>query len=511
MPGGITELAGVSRIFYHYAPFVIPAAFQTVSGMSGLALSTSLLLPLGLLIAALGIYTFAIELGGRVSGLVTLTVIICIPAYSFLIQSGWFDFYWLLLIAPGSGYAIGVSVVVCASTVKYLDKRDFRILWLSLLLLSALVFIRAQMFLLLAPTIIAVVLLQRYRANTNIISRILGVLITIGFLTLHFSASVRTKWTEYAATQAYLNFATNSSSFYGNLLTISADLPFGLTMLTQVMIILIAVLGIYIFLYPLLFWIKLHSNGFNENDAIPIFLVLFFIGLMLFSPIAKNGDFSEYKHRHFLLLYVIISIYTIYYAIRCVINFEFIVSNLRSIANELVILVISVTIFANWGSNPARPDIEKLPWTGDYHNQHITPGLIEITRYLRINAKEGDVLVMGLLSVLSSDPSTPIVQIVSLTGIPAFVARSDLKIRGSQCVQEVVRKRLSILKELSLMDEWSVARSFLQTNGIRWYISTMGENPKWDLSLKESVFSSNGISVYDAEINSNKILKENKC
>ena len=52
--GGDMELAGVSRGFYHYAPFMIPAAFQAVSGMSGLALSTSLLLPLGLLIAAFG-------------------------------------------------------------------------------------------------------------------------------------------------------------------------------------------------------------------------------------------------------------------------------------------------------------------------------------------------------------------------------------------------------------------------------------------------------------------------
>ena len=103
------ELAGVSRGFYHYAPFMIPAAFQTVSGMSGLALSTSFLLPLGLLIAAFGSYAFAVELGGRVGGLLTLTAIICIPAYSVFIQSGWFDFYWLLFTAIALATADGSS------------------------------------------------------------------------------------------------------------------------------------------------------------------------------------------------------------------------------------------------------------------------------------------------------------------------------------------------------------------------------------------------------------------
>ena len=55
------ELAGENPPFYHYVPFMLPAAFQALSGMSGLALSTSLLLPLGLAICVFGIYIFATE------------------------------------------------------------------------------------------------------------------------------------------------------------------------------------------------------------------------------------------------------------------------------------------------------------------------------------------------------------------------------------------------------------------------------------------------------------------
>jgi hypothetical protein len=503
------ELAGTSQIFYHYAPFMIPATFQSLSGMSGFALSTSLLLPLGLLIAAFGVYVLAEELGGRFAGFITLAIIICIPAYSTFIQSGWFDFYWLLFIAPGSGFAIGVSALVCATTILYLNKRDVRVFWFSLLLLCTLPIIRVQMFMLLAPTIVAVILFQFWREKTKLIFGIMISSLITGFLLLHFSESLHQLWIKYSKPHDYLNIATSMSSFYGQAVIIPNYL-LDLSMLIQIIVILISILGIYFVLYPLMFWLSLRQRRLKESDTIPLFLTLTFIILMVFAPVAGNNDLTEYKHRHFLLVYVLIAIYSITYGIQLIINSKFRLNLVRFYAGSLAIAMICLTIFLNWNSNPAQPNVKSIPWTEGYHNQRITPGLLEVAQYLRENAKYGDVLAMDK-SAFESDPRAEIIEIISLTGVSGFLARADLRLRGSECIKAVVTKRLDLLKDLSTMDNWLEAKSFLQTNGIRWYISPKGENPKWSQNQEESIFSSKGMAVYDAGFPTSDILKKPKC
>jgi hypothetical protein len=503
------ELAGTSQIFYHYAPFMIPAAFQGISGMSGFALSTSLLLPLGLLIAAFGVYVLAEELGGRFAGLITLAIIICIPAHSTFIQSGWFDFYWLLFIAPGSGFAIGVSAMVCATTILYLNQRDAKVLWFSLLLLCSLPIIRVQMFMLLAPTIVAVILFQFWREKTRVILGILISSIIAGFLLLHFSEFLHHLWINYSKPQDYLNIAISMSSFYGQAVMIPSYL-LGLSMPIQIIVILISILGIYIVLYPLMFWLSLRHRKFKETDTIPLFLTLTFIILMIFAPVAGNGDLTEYKHRHFLLVYVLIAIYTITYVIQSIGNSIFRLNLVRVNTGNTAIVMICVTVFMNWNSNPAQPNVKSIPWSEGYHNQRITPGLLEIAQYIRENAKYGDVLAMDKSS-FESDPRAEIIEIISLTGVSGFLARADLRLRGSECIKGVVTHRLNLLKDLSTIDNWLEAKSFLQTNGIRWYISPKGENPKWSPNQENSIFSSKGMAVYDAGFSTSKILKTPKC
>jgi hypothetical protein len=255
----------------------------------------------------------------------------------------------------------------------------------------------------------------------------------------------------------------------------------------------------------------MRRSVFKEIDAVPLLLVFVFVTLIIFAPIAANGDSSEYKHRHFILLYVLFSIFTINYGLSLVASRNPVVSKTTLIGLGVAVLFITTITYTYQGTNPARPDIERMPWTDDFHNQTITPGLLDVSDYLRANARDGDVMTMGLSSVSSIGPRTQIVQILSLTGVPAFVARSELKMLGSHCVQEIVRNRLGILNELALIEEWSSAQKFLQSNGIRWYISTNDEKPRWDTGSVQAVFSSNGMSVYDAGTGSAQVSRKKGC
>lgn len=507
--GDDMELVGVNRIFYHYAPFMISAAFQPLSGMSGLALSTSLLLPLGLLIAAYGSYVLAVDLGGRPSGLFALIVIICIPAFSSFIQSGWFDFYWLLLISPGSCYAVGVAAVVCVSTAAYLKKNDRSVLWFTLLLLLSLILIRVHMFVLLTPVILGLILLNRWHLKIRFVLGIVIVAIMTVTLALNFSTDLHSLWIEHSKPYDYLDMVLQWSSIYGQQINLSGYPP-GLTMLMQTLLVLAAILGAYFVAYPLLLGLNVRRFGYHAIDMIPVLLILNFIFLMLFAPAFYNGDYTEFKHRHFLLLYVVVAIYTVTYAFALLPKYMHAEKRFTQWLSGITISIVAVSIFLNWDLNPARPNIEVMPWASSYHNQSITPGLLEASQYIGIHARPGDVLAMGGDS-MASNPKAHIISLVSLTGIPAFVARSDQKMVRSQCIQEIVTQRLGILQRLSSMDDWSEAQRFLQSNGIRWFVVSSGKGPQWDPELKSPVFSTNGILVYDAGDDARELFIKPQC
>ncbi|BCF98095.1 hypothetical protein PPGU19_026640 [Paraburkholderia sp. PGU19] len=97
-------LADARRPFYHYGPFMLPAALLPSTGLPGLGLATAVLLPFGLLIAALGTYAFAAELAGEGAALVAVLAIAILPdASHYGMYNGFYGFHWLLVTAPVPG------------------------------------------------------------------------------------------------------------------------------------------------------------------------------------------------------------------------------------------------------------------------------------------------------------------------------------------------------------------------------------------------------------------------
>jgi hypothetical protein len=503
------EWVGVNRIFYHFAPFMLPAAFQPVSGMSGLALSTALLLPLGLLIAAMGSYVLAVELGGRRVGLLAFAALLGLPASSFLVQSGWFDFHWMLFVVPGSGYAIGVAAAVCVAILADAKKNDGRVLALGLLLLFSLILIRVQMFMLLAPAVIALVVMHRWHLKPKLVAALaLGMVVSI-MLLLHFSTPLYALWLSETNTFTYLNGVIGGALLNGRgspLGLVSSTV--GLTMLFQVLLILVAVLGVYCVLYPLALFFSVRRFGFRVMDALPLFVLLSFIGLTLLAPAAYTSDITEYKQRHFLLLYVLVVVYTIYYAVSLVPK-DIVDTAIfkRTVAAGAACILVGV-VALNWGANPARPSVVAMSWASFAHNQPTTPGLLDSAAYIKAHASPGDVMVIGKPSVGPAQ-GTAIIDLISLTGVPAYAARA--RMTKSLCIQYILQNRLSVLKTLSAMDNWPDAQRFLQANGIRWVAFPAGGHPNWDTGLKAAAFSSKGMSVYDAGHSASDLFSKLQC
>jgi hypothetical protein len=505
--GANMELAGESPPFYHYAPFMLPAAFQIVSGMSGLALSTSLLLPLGLLIGALGIYVFAVELSGRLGGMLAITAIMLIPSYTVFVQSGWFDFYWLLFIAPGTGYAIGVSSVICALLLNYLEYKDRRTQWLVIALLLSLIVIRVHIFMLLAPAIASMIAFVHWPKRTILLISA-GTFTTVVFFFLaHYVPELHSMWTNIFRLHDYLNNALNWTQINGKPITLP-QYPV-ITVVAQVLVVLVAVLGIYAVLLPILSYFKVRKSGFSIIDVFPYLLLIVFIGLMLFAPRAQNGDFTEYKHRHFPLLYVVLAIYVTHYGLVLAANLV----GHRQLKYLVSMSVVSLFIYAAvfyQDVNPSRPNIHAMPWAEQHHNQPITPGILESANYIHTHAVKGDVAAMTGASV-SGMSSNEMIEAVSLSGVPAFLTRPSLKMSSSECVRKLVTDRLKILDDLSSAGTWLDARKIMQSNGIRWLLLSNKEKSRWDSGLKEAVFRGKKVAVYDAGTPAYDIYNKPQC
>jgi hypothetical protein len=275
------------------------------------------------------------------------------------------------------------------------------------------------------------------------------------------------------------------------------------------LIILAAVLGIYIVLLPILSYLSARQFGFSLFDALPYLLLIVFIGLMLFAPAARNGDLSEYKHRHFPMLYAVFVIYTAHYG--CTLTGKLIGE--RRLKYLVFMFVGGLFIFATihyQDVNPARPDIQTMPWAGQYHNQPITPGILESADYIRTHAVKGDVAAMTNTSI-DGMLANEVIEFISLSGVPAFLARPSLKMGGSECVRKVVNDRLKILEDLSTAETWPDARKIMQSSGIRWLLISNKEKNHWDPEFKEAVFRKKTIAIYDSRAAAYDMYRKPGC
>ena len=140
--------------FYHYASYMLPAAIASLVDLPVLGLATSVLLPYGILLAALGIYAFVKTIANETTALLAPAALLLLPdAASLGFRNGFFGFHWLLLAAPGSGYGLGIAFTALTIMAMWRADRRAASLWLGLIVTAALFQFRAHIFVLFAPAL----------------------------------------------------------------------------------------------------------------------------------------------------------------------------------------------------------------------------------------------------------------------------------------------------------------------------------------------------------------------
>jgi len=493
---GAIELAGQAPTFYHYAAYMISAAVRGAVDLPGLALATCVLLPIGLLIAAIGSYALATALAGRRAGALTIAFLTLLPDPStYGLANGFFGFYWNLFSHPGTGYALGSAAVSLVFLLAWFRSRQWTALIFALAIAVATLELRAHIFLWLVPAVATAALLDTAFARRHlrwIGWSALGCSL-LGALLLWTVTPLRRVWLEWSWVAGFLDFVhqkqepTGYPGLYESLVAMfgsAGAVPFGVALLIP------GVLGVFVLLYPLLLAFSVKRRGWQTTDFIPLLVLCMFVLSVLFAPVA-SPEYTELKHRAIALLYHLTALWSAVYVCRLIFHDSFGESSVRVALALVGVTVLSILYGSITGADPAEP---RFAWGKTHFGLRIRPALVEAADYVRTLARPGDIFAMAPTNAnaVFGDVAT---EFVSLTDVPCYLARPGIQLM-LPARQAVTRERLARLQEIESSADRATAMGLLRDTGVDWYVVVGAEGPGFDPARAHAAFAAREVAIY---------------
>lgn len=489
--GGLSmELAGVPDAPYHYASYMLPAVLAWPLDLPGLNLATSLWAPLGFFTACAAAYSLGAVLGGRAGGFSALGALTLLPdAASYGLYNRLFGYYWYVIAVPSASYAVAAALLSFALLKRSHATRDARTLIASAALLVGSVFVRVHVFALAFPAWFVCAALR-----TEIVKRRWAF-----FFAAAMAAFALVVWGFYRvfpgwphALGIFLEVAHNQQQpvaywgLYAGLMTRYGALvavPVG------VILVLAATLGWFGLLYPLATRLARHARRADAVDLMPLALLACYLLLILTAPVPPHGDATEFTQRPFVLVYASFAVWTAASFASWAASHGQITQ--RRIWLPLLLATVAVAI---WVLKVTVGD-----WRWDY-SYKVAEGLPQAAAFVRVDSRPGDVLAtQGLQPQLVTTDLA--VQLVSLTGVPAYLARPFMPISAGGKRARIALQRFIALRGVERESNPAKALARLKALGIRWYLVAERDRqgPRWDPQRRRAAFVDRMVAVYQVK------------
>ena len=484
---GAIELADVPAPFYHYATYLLPAAFASVLDLPGLTLATSMWVPLGFFTLCAGTYAFGAGLAGRAGGIAGLAVLTLLPdAASYGLHNRLFGYYWYVLAVPGASYAVGFALLSIALLQRWLQSREPRALAASFAMVLGLIVVRAHIFALLLPAWLACVALSCGALRNRKVLFCGAALLGLGALVWAFYSLFPDAPHALALFLDVTHNQQHPTAYRGLYAGLMAAFGPGIAVPTGIALVFAAMLGVFGPLYPAAVWLAKRTRGLQAIDAVPAAVLVCYLLLMITAPVPAHGDSTEFTQRPFVLAYAVVAVWTAgVFAgwIRSLGGLH--EARVRMALAGLAALVVMWTLTYT---------VRDWRWAYSYR---VADGLPEAAAFIRRNASPGDVLAaQGLSSSLVTTDLA--VQLASLTGVPAYLTRPFMHISGGGRRGEAAAQRFSLLGAVERERSAGSALAKLHELGIRWYVVGQrdGRGPAWDPARGHAVFVDRMVAVY---------------
>lgn len=484
---GAIELAGEPPAFYHFASYMLPAAFALPLDLPGLTLATSVWAPLGFFTLCAGAYSLGTALAGRAGGLAALAVLTLLPdGASYGLHNRLFGFYWYVIAVPGASYGVGIALLGIALLRRWLQTGDRRLLLASFCLVAGLAVIRLHIFLLAFPAWLAIAAFSIGFVRNRTLIFLSGAIAAFALFVWGFYALVPNA---VPGLELFLDVAHNQQHP-----TVYRGLYEGLTVLygpqvavpVGILLVFLACFSMFTFFYPASVWLARRSRGLEAIDAMPLALCVVYLLLIITAPLPPHGDATELAHRPFVLLYAVVAIWTVCGLVPWL--------EARGGWQERRIwlpLLVCAALAVLWALHSTVRDWR---WASAYR---VAEGLPPSARFMRDNWRPGDVMaVQGVRPGLVTTDLA--IQLASMTGIPAYLARPFFHIVHGGRKQEVATRRYAELGAVAREPGAAAALERLRRLGVQWYVVAEKDRrgPRWDPERRQAAFVEGMVAVY---------------
>jgi hypothetical protein len=472
---------------YHYASYVLPAIFAAPLDVPGLTLATSVWVPLGFITLCAGAYALGHSLAGATGAVAALAALTLLPdAASYGLHNRLFGYHWHVVAVPGAPYAIGGGLLAITFLRRWANGQDVRPLLVSAALVAALLPIRLHIFALVLPAWLACAALctrfvqQRKLAFAGVAITAFAVFVLSFYALFPHSRHALEPFLDIAHNHhlpiPYAGLYQELTIRYGAVVAV----PIG------VLLVFPASLGVLCFFYPVSVLVAKRSRGLEPIDWMPAMYLICYLLLIISAPVPAYGDATELTHRPFVALYAVVTVWTAAgFATWITAHGGLRVRRVR--LSLIVLAAVSVLLVLRYTARDAR-------WSYGYR---VAEGLPRAASFLRSNWRPGDVLAaQGLkLGLHTADLA---IQLVSLTGMPAYLALPHMQVSRGGAHKQAALERYSALEEISRADNPAVAFNRLRSLGIRWYVvaETDYQGPRWDPERKKATWVEGMVAVY---------------
>lgn len=490
-------LAGLPITFYHRASYGVAALYGWLTGDSLVATATYFWLPAGFVLMGLGAYSLGAILGGRIVGILSVLALFLLPdASMYGLKNGYFAFYWLLAVAPGSGYALSLSFASLACFIAgYRQSNGARLIFFGFAIALLTVFFRVHIAIPMLALYLALVFFSmKMQVRVRLILFFGLLIIFIGLLLIfenitfapHFLSGQKDglKYIEavhLATPTAYEGIFDRMTLGSSHLVRSWVGYP--LMLLAQHGVLLIVpVLGLF----------ALRRDKRNwPLFAIPFGIILIHCLITFSFPTPSHGDITEWSHRSFVLVHSILVVFLVV----CLANisiFKRLIhwSHLSPLFMAILIVFMGALFFwvpLKYGEDLQYGSLRDGP---SACATKITPEIFVATEFIRGKSNKGDIIFAS-----DGDPSA---LLTSLTGLQSYMSRSSLfqKVGGESKV--MAEARMHEIDRLMKSTEFDSFLEFGKYSHVRWlvvYIDAGQTIPSNVMS--HAVFRNTQLAIFD--------------
>ncbi|WP_395450915.1 hypothetical protein ACHMW7_14615 [Aminobacter sp. UC22_36] len=472
---GLSGLVDTAPTFYHFVSYALPGLIVRLFGFSPVDVIAAFWLPVGIFLTSLSVFALGRTLAGLAGGALALALFALVPdAAAYGLKQGFFSFHWMMETSPGTLYALPAGLAAAALLVDWSRHAGLSRLALALGLLASTFLLRAHIFIwLVVPFAVVVVAclpppLRRFRWP----------LIGLGILALPTALlwisrpettvlGYRTfllRFIESLHTQAG---PTNYDGLYPYLMQTLGPvqaLPFGL------LLALGGMAGIWLLTFVAgLLLMAARRDKLEEADLLPVTLLPYACIMMTLAPTPFHGDYSDFRQRAFVLVFVLTMIWTAKFAVQLC----------RPTISALPAAIAACLALVSTALWMPSAKISRFAWGTSYDHLQVMPGVIEAARWIGREGQRGESIAVANIPLQEQLFDIPTVM-MAVSGVPAYLSRVGLyRLSGSPRV-EMVNARLAELDAIHRLANAADARQRLKRNGIGFYVTQQTEMPSWD-------------------------------